>query len=112
MKLHTDPTAGVVAPPLSSSGADVEVALSNHSGPSPSPSSSCDENCTPPSKNCYRLVVLGSSRVGKTCIVSRKNTHAERIPVGTECPVLWDWNPLKNLGRSPSCSERCRGGSP
>ncbi|EEB17515.1 dexras1, putative [Pediculus humanus corporis] len=61
----------IVAPPLSCNGAEIETALSIHSGPSPSPSSSCEENCTPPSKNCYRLVVLGSSRVGKTCLVAR-----------------------------------------
>ncbi|XP_060535201.1 GTP-binding protein Rhes [Cylas formicarius] len=39
-------------------------------GPSPASSSSCDD-VIPPSKNCYRLVVLGSARVGKTCLVSR-----------------------------------------
>jgi hypothetical protein len=34
-------------------------------------SSSCEDSCKPPARNCYRLVLLGSSRVGKTCIVAR-----------------------------------------
>lgn len=29
------------------------------------------EGYRPPAKNCHRMVILGSSRVGKTCIVSR-----------------------------------------
>ncbi|XP_030760826.1 dexamethasone-induced Ras-related protein 1 isoform X2 [Sitophilus oryzae] len=33
-------------------------------------SGSCDD-VVPPSKNCFRLVVLGSSKTGKTCLVSR-----------------------------------------
>ncbi|XP_017779820.1 PREDICTED: GTP-binding protein Rhes isoform X2 [Nicrophorus vespilloides] len=42
------------------------------SGPNPSPgsSNSCDD-VHPLQKNCYRLVVLGSARVGKTSLVSR-----------------------------------------
>ncbi|KAK9709450.1 Ras family [Popillia japonica] len=39
-------------------------------GPSPGASNSCDD-VIPPQKNCYRLVMLGSARVGKTCLVAR-----------------------------------------
>nr|XP_022902109.1 GTP-binding protein Rhes isoform X1 [Onthophagus taurus] len=39
-------------------------------GPSPAISNACDD-VIPPQKNCYRLVVLGSARVGKTCLVAR-----------------------------------------
>ncbi|XP_055845515.1 GTP-binding protein Rhes [Episyrphus balteatus] len=39
-------------------------------GPSPGSSGSCDDS-EPPAKNCYRLVMLGSARVGKTSLVSR-----------------------------------------
>ncbi|XP_026481057.1 dexamethasone-induced Ras-related protein 1-like [Ctenocephalides felis] len=39
-------------------------------GPSPGSSGSCDDS-QPPLKNCYRLVMLGSARVGKTSLVSR-----------------------------------------
>ncbi|XP_025833963.1 GTP-binding protein Rhes isoform X2 [Agrilus planipennis] len=39
-------------------------------GASPASSTSCDDQ-VPPSKNCYRLIVLGSARVGKTCLVQR-----------------------------------------
>ncbi|XP_044735880.1 GTP-binding protein Rhes [Chrysoperla carnea] len=37
---------------------------------SPGSQGSCDD-IVPPPKNCYRLVMLGSARVGKTCLVSR-----------------------------------------
>lgn len=30
-----------------------------------------DKGMKPPAKNCFRLVILGSSRVGKTSLVSR-----------------------------------------
>ncbi|KAK4877470.1 hypothetical protein RN001_009976 [Aquatica leii] len=44
--------------------------LTSGPGPSPGSSSSCDD-IVPPSKNCYRLVMLGSAKVGKTCLVQR-----------------------------------------
>nr|CAI5826072.1 unnamed protein product [Callosobruchus analis] len=40
-------------------------------GPSPASTNSCADDVVPPPKNCYRLVVLGSARVGKTCLVAR-----------------------------------------
>ncbi|KAL5291592.1 RASD2 family protein [Megaselia abdita] len=46
------------------------VVIQHGPGPSPVSSVSCDET-EPPPKNCYRLVVLGSARVGKTSLVSR-----------------------------------------
>ncbi|XP_055383723.1 GTP-binding protein Rhes [Condylostylus longicornis] len=39
-------------------------------GPSPGSSGSCDDS-EPPPKNCYRLVMLGSARAGKTSLVAR-----------------------------------------
>ncbi|KAJ8713323.1 hypothetical protein PYW07_013693 [Mythimna separata] len=39
-------------------------------GPSAPVLQACDESVPPP-KNCYRLVMLGSARVGKTSLVSR-----------------------------------------
>lgn len=39
--------------------------------PSPASTSSQEDSCKPPPKNCYRLVVLGTARVGKTAIVAR-----------------------------------------
>lgn len=43
-----------------------------HHGPNPSPAGSCgDDDSHPPPKNCYRLVMLGSARVGKTSLVAR-----------------------------------------
>ncbi|XP_031346926.1 dexamethasone-induced Ras-related protein 1-like [Photinus pyralis] len=44
--------------------------LTTGPGPSPGSSSSCDD-VLPPSKNCFRLVMLGSAKVGKTCLVQR-----------------------------------------
>ncbi|XP_019867870.1 GTP-binding protein Rhes [Aethina tumida] len=49
---------------------DVQPVVTSGPGPSPGSSNSCDD-VIPPPKNCYRLVMLGSSRVGKTCLVSR-----------------------------------------
>lgn len=58
-------------PPATPPG-DYNSAIATASGPAPSPgsSSSCDD-AVPPPKNCYRLVVLGSARVGKTNLVAR-----------------------------------------
>ncbi|KAF7417429.1 hypothetical protein HZH68_000082 [Vespula germanica] len=39
--------------------------------PSPASTSSQEDACKPPPRNCYRLVMLGSARVGKTAIVAR-----------------------------------------
>ncbi|KAK0173009.1 hypothetical protein PV328_006264, partial [Microctonus aethiopoides] len=39
--------------------------------PSPASTSSQEDSCKPPPRNCYRLIVLGSARVGKTAIVAR-----------------------------------------
>ncbi|CAG5087064.1 Similar to Rasd1: Dexamethasone-induced Ras-related protein 1 (Rattus norvegicus), partial [Cotesia congregata] len=39
--------------------------------PSPASTSSQEDSCKPLPKNCYRLLVLGSARVGKTAIVAR-----------------------------------------
>ncbi|XP_017792018.1 PREDICTED: uncharacterized protein LOC108574032, partial [Habropoda laboriosa] len=39
--------------------------------PSPASTSSQEDACKPPARNCYRLVMLGSARVGKTAIVAR-----------------------------------------
>lgn len=40
--------------------------------PSPPSTSSQEESCKPSPRNCYRLVILGSARVGKTSIVARQ----------------------------------------
>jgi hypothetical protein len=54
----------------------------------PASSSSCEDSCKPPARNCYRLVLLGSSRVGKTCIVAR---YSEWPGVLTLCTYRsWD----------------------
>lgn len=42
--------------------------LHHHHPPS---TSSQEESCKPSPRNCYRLVILGSARVGKTAIVAR-----------------------------------------
>ncbi|XP_033212333.1 dexamethasone-induced Ras-related protein 1 [Belonocnema kinseyi] len=39
--------------------------------PSPASTSSQEDSCKPPPRNCYRLVILGSARVGKTAVVAR-----------------------------------------
>ncbi|KAF7995525.1 hypothetical protein HCN44_006632 [Aphidius gifuensis] len=39
--------------------------------PSPASTSSQEDSCKPPPRNCYRLIVLGSARVGKTALVAR-----------------------------------------
>ncbi|XP_063989965.1 dexamethasone-induced Ras-related protein 1 [Diachasmimorpha longicaudata] len=39
--------------------------------PSPASTSSQEDSCKPLPRNCYRLIVLGSARVGKTAIVAR-----------------------------------------
>lgn len=39
--------------------------------PSPASTSSQEDSCKPPPRNCYRLVVLGTARVGKTAVVAR-----------------------------------------
>ncbi|XP_057332135.1 dexamethasone-induced Ras-related protein 1 [Microplitis mediator] len=39
--------------------------------PSPASTSSQEDSCKPPPRNCYRLIALGSARVGKTAIVAR-----------------------------------------
>ncbi|XP_044270296.1 GTP-binding protein Rhes [Tribolium madens] len=49
---------------------DCHSVVTSGPGPSPGSSNSCDD-VIPPQKNCFRLVVLGSARVGKTCLVSR-----------------------------------------
>ncbi|XP_034940640.1 GTP-binding protein Rhes [Chelonus insularis] len=59
--------------PNSSSGTEDAGNLSAILAVSPSPAStsSQEDSCKPPPRNCYRLIVLGSARVGKTAIVSR-----------------------------------------
>ncbi|CAG9862074.1 unnamed protein product [Phyllotreta striolata] len=49
---------------------DYQSVVTSGPGPSPGSSSSCDD-VVPPQKNCFRLVMLGSARVGKTCLVAR-----------------------------------------
>ncbi|XP_043289913.1 dexamethasone-induced Ras-related protein 1 [Venturia canescens] len=52
----TSPEDGILPAPIS---------------PSPASTSSQEDSCKPPPRNCYRLVVLGTARVGKTAIVAR-----------------------------------------
>ncbi|CAG9835479.1 unnamed protein product [Diabrotica balteata] len=47
----------------------------SYPGPSSANNNSSGDDAVAPSKNCYRLVVLGSSRVGKTCLVARFLGH-------------------------------------
>ncbi|KAK0078352.1 hypothetical protein PV325_002655 [Microctonus aethiopoides] len=46
--------------------------------PSPASTSSQEDSCKPPPRNCYRLIVLGSARVGKTAIVARRLMRQQR----------------------------------
>ncbi|CAG9770581.1 unnamed protein product [Ceutorhynchus assimilis] len=49
---------------------EYQAVVTTGPGPSPVSSGSCDD-VMPPSKNCFRLIMLGSARTGKTCLVSR-----------------------------------------
>ncbi|KAK7792844.1 hypothetical protein R5R35_004419 [Gryllus longicercus] len=74
-RLCTSPAHAPAAAFGRDSSADALTAAQStqQSGPGPSPgsSSSCEDSCKPPLRNCFRLVLLGSSRVGKTSIVAR-----------------------------------------
>lgn len=64
-----------VEPHLGAEGEDEEggsgTGLRRGKGRGGDPHGGAGEGCTPPLKNCFRLVLVGSSKVGKTSIVSR-----------------------------------------
>ncbi|XP_012057265.1 PREDICTED: dexamethasone-induced Ras-related protein 1 [Atta cephalotes] len=67
--------------------------------PSPASTSSQEDACKPPPRNCYRLVMLGSARVGKTAIVARTVTveEAEQYCVSQdECCIFVEVSAKRN----------------
>ncbi|XP_048487743.1 GTP-binding protein Rhes [Plutella xylostella] len=52
-------------------GAGEESETERAPGPSVPLPQGCGDDAAPPPKNCYRLVMLGSARVGKTSLVAR-----------------------------------------
>lgn len=63
-------TSAITSPKETVEASPIETMVTTGPNPSPGSSNSC-EDAQPPPKNCYRLVMLGSARVGKTCLVAR-----------------------------------------